>query len=302
MKRLIHLVLFGLTLCCSLLLFAGSAPSGSFSWSGGQCKKLHRGILFAEMKLTEPRPLRIYCARVDLKTPGLFLKITGRAEHWGEPMPDAPDFTIRTRRITTREFLLNARKSGVNMVLAVNGSPWRPWREPWNHKYSDCLGLLISDGILVSPPMQGRPSFVQRKDGSYGFETVAPDGDHSHLKMAISGFCMVLENGKVTGAEKALAPRTGYGLSQNGQYLILLVADGRQKGDSEGLTHREVGQFLQYFGAMDGINMDGGGSSSLVCWNSRKSKKTAKGAEFLNHQPNGGERTVGGQMGICFDK
>jgi len=300
MKRLISRSLLWLMLFGALLLTAGGVPEGSFSWSQSNCKKLHDGILYAEMKLTRPRPLRIYCARVDLKTPGLYLKITGRAKNWGEPMPDCPEFKIRTRRITTRKFLLDARKSGVNMVLAVNGSPWRPWQKPWTHKYSDDMGLVLSDGVLVCPPMKDRPSFVQRKDGSYGFETIPPDGDYSHLKNALSGFGMVLVKGKVSETDRGLAPRTGYGLSADGRYLILMVADGRQKGDSEGLTHREVGEFLQYFGAWDGINMDGGGSSSLVWWNPRDSKDYPKGAVFLNHQPNGGERTVGGQMGICF--
>jgi len=44
----------------------------------------------------------------------------------------------------------------------------------------------------------------------------------------------------------------------------LLVVDGRQPGYSEGVDRYELVEMLLSFGAYQGINMDGGGSSTLV--------------------------------------
>jgi exopolysaccharide biosynthesis protein len=46
--------------------------------------------------------------------------------------------------------------------------------------------------------------------------------------------------------------------------LYFLIIDGRQKGYSEGATTGELGLWLKALGAWDGINLDGGGTSTLV--------------------------------------
>ena len=62
-----------------------------------------------------------------------------------------------------------------------------------------------------------------------------------------------------------LNPRTGLGLSLDCRYLVALTIDGRQPA-SEGASRQEVGQWLRYFGAYNGINMDGGGSTTMAYW------------------------------------
>lgn len=58
------------------------------------------------------------------------------------------------------------------------------------------------------------------------------------------------------------APRTAVGLDANGN-TILYVADGRSK-ESSGLTLTELAYELMSFGAVDAMNLDGGGSSEMV--------------------------------------
>ena len=58
-------------------------------------------------------------------------------------------------------------------------------------------------------------------------------------------------------------PRTALGLSVDGRTLILLLAEGRRDG-VPGLTLTETARRLQALGAHDGLNLDGGGSSSLL--------------------------------------
>lgn len=58
-------------------------------------------------------------------------------------------------------------------------------------------------------------------------------------------------------------PRTALGLSADGRTLLLLLAEGRREG-VPGLTASETAQRLLALGAHEGINLDGGGSSSLL--------------------------------------
>lgn len=55
-------------------------------------------------------------------------------------------------------------------------------------------------------------------------------------------------------------PRTGVGISQDGKRVIMMVIDGR--GKSLGVTTRMLGDMLVYAGAWEGLNFDGGGSST----------------------------------------
>ena len=77
--------------------------------------------------------------------------------------------------------------------------------------------------------------------------------------------------------------------------LYLFVIDGRQPNYSMGCTVYEVGEFLKHFGASDALNMDGGGSTTLVFREDNKIKK-------MNSYRNGQVRTVGASLGIIIDK
>ena len=77
------------------------------------------------------------------------------------------------------------------------------------------------------------------------------------------------------------APRTAFGVTKYGDY-ILAVVDGRQ-AHSKGCTLSEWAEImLNEFGAIDAINLDGGGSTELV----------VKG-ELVNIPSDGKERAVG---------
>ena len=281
------------------LIPAGAAMKleGQFDWKSSSVKTLRPGVIYAAMELKSPRQIKLAIVRVDLKTPGLRFKMTPRAEGWGKPMPDFPKLTIRTRRMTCRKFMEESLKKGENMCIVINGSPWGPWQAPWNHPFADRQGLIVADGVMVSPVMAKRPSFVVYKNGKCAFVQLAENADISQIRHAISGFSFVLNAGKLTVKDnpKNLAPRTGYGLSGCGRYLYLLVLDGRQPGYSMGSSVCEVGELLKYFGASSGLNMDGGGSTTLFI---RKDKE--KQLMKLNRYRNNSERTVGGAMGIIF--
>ncbi len=57
-------------------------------------------------------------------------------------------------------------------------------------------------------------------------------------------------------------PRTAAGMTKNGS-LVLLVVDGRQ-ATSRGATLKEIAQIMLDLGCTEALNLDGGGSSTLI--------------------------------------
>ena len=58
-------------------------------------------------------------------------------------------------------------------------------------------------------------------------------------------------------------PRTAVAKLKDGRVLFVTV-DGRQPGVSVGMTLAELADYLLTLGAVDAINLDGGGSTTMV--------------------------------------
>jgi exopolysaccharide biosynthesis protein len=82
------------------------------------------------------------------------------------------------------------------------------------------------------------------------------------------------------------APRTAVGVTKDG-HVLFAVVDGRQR-NSIGMTLLELSLFMQEFGAVDAMNLDGGGSSEMV----------VKG-KIMNKPSDGHERPVGDALIIA---
>ena len=300
MKRLSKILLISLLL--PVMLFAAEPK---VNWDSA--KSLYPGIKLVKIKRTSPRLIRMFILRIDLTTPGLKFVTTGRADGWGKPMPDYPKLPIRTRRTTTAAFMRQMRTpaakggKGLNVVVAVNASPWRPWTAPYNHKYADPPGVNISDGVLVGNRGKN-PAFVVYKDGRVDIVDQVRKQDIPKIRNAVAGFCIVARNGKVLPNAHSIAkgchPRTAYGLSADRRYLYIVAIDGRQKNWSLGARGSEVATFLVEAGASDAINMDGGGSTTMCYWDRRRKKPV-----MVNRQGKGGYmRPVANNLGIVLDK
>lgn len=94
----------------------------------------------------------------------------------------------------------------------------------------------------------------------------------AQVKHLIGGGPTLVKNGQIhlTATEEKFqpditqgrAPRTAIGLAANGD-VLLLVADGRTP-TSRGLTLTELALLMREHGAIDAMNFDGGGSSTMV--------------------------------------
>jgi len=246
-------------------VWSASAQEKLFDWSG--IPDLFPGIKHVFIDTDTPRPLKINVIRIDLTRKDLGFMTVKRDPDWGKPMPDHPSLPIRTRRITVPAFMENARDQGIDMLVAVNATAWSPWKPPYTHTYAAKMGLVISDGEMIDEA-NGRPVFLITKKGEFQIRKIAKGEDVSHIRLALTGFAMILENGKTMGSPK-LAPRTAYGLSENNHYMIIMTVDGRMKGISEGLGTKELGEWMRQYGAVVALNMDGGGSTTLVVFDGK---------------------------------
>ena len=287
-----------LTLALTALAAAAEKP---FDWRAAET--LSGRILHLEITLEKPRPQKIHALKIDLRVPGLRLIATGRDPDWGKPMPDCENFVIRTRRQRTIDFVAELRAKGVPVVAAVNAAPWLPWRKPYNHTYADHIGLAVSDGVLVCLPQKRPvPALIQRQDGAVEMREFKPGDPPPDVRLAVSGFTFILRDGKWCPQKKkdARHPRTFFGLSQDRQTLFLVTVDGRQKGVSEGMTLQEGAELLFRLGAHDAINMDGGGSTTMVL--------VRKNTPEIVNRPSGGigpvriSRTVGSSLAVAYDE
>jgi hypothetical protein len=59
-------------------------------------------------------------------------------------------------------------------------------------------------------------------------------------------------------------PRTAIGIASGGRRLLFVTVDGRQLPFSDGMTLRELAQLMLALGARDAINLDGGGSTTML--------------------------------------
>ena len=103
-----------------------------------------------------------------------------------------------------------------------------------------------------------------------GFITAG--GARAPFETAISGRPILVRNGTArTTAEDAQCPqfcdkrhpRAAIALDRSRKEIILALAEGRQ-ATAQGYTLAEFGAFLAQVGAYDAVNLDGGGSATLI--------------------------------------
>lgn len=113
--------------------------------------------------------------------------------------------------------------------------------------------------------------------------------------LAIGGSAYLLQRGKVvTRDDGELHPRTAVGIDRDTNRIFLLVVDGRQKF-SRGLTLLELARMLKKLGAEDALNLDGGGSSTMVAEHGPE-------LEVVNSPSDGWQRLVPNGIGVFYDK
>lgn len=225
--------------------------------------EIAEGILIARLE-NPTLPLIATIAKVNLKTQNLKIVATG-----------AERFKSKGRNkgfVTAETTLSFAKRHDTNLAInanffTFNTSYFDPLYKP--------LGLFINGGKLFSPCKKDFASCV------FDSANIAMCGEFSteraeqcafecellgNARLAISGYNRVIAKGRniLQGASRKVDSRTLIGVNERGDELIILMIDGERRNLSRGLTLFDATHLLLQLGVMEGIELDGGGSSTLV--------------------------------------
>ncbi|URM88858.1 phosphodiester glycosidase family protein [Streptomyces sp. MRC013] len=113
------------------------------------------------------------------------------------------------------------------------------------------------------------------------------------FRVAVGGYPVLRDGRPLAGMDAATAAvRSAAGVADDGRRLLLLALDGGP-GFRAGLTVVELAALLRELGASDGVNLDGGGSSTLVA-----RADGAAAVRVLNRPSGGAERPVPNGIGV----
>lgn len=90
-----------------------------------------------------------------------------------------------------------------------------------------------------------------------------PYSEQPALVEFIGGSKVFLDNGKIDGNWPERHPRSALGFNSDTTKVFLFTVDGRQES-SVGMSLTEMAEVMKHFGAAFAINLDGGGSTTLV--------------------------------------
>ena len=222
------------------------------------------GVTYIDRTESAPRAVHMHIVQVDLTAPGVRVTLS------------PPAGSREVIRQTTLEFLRRERAQ-----LAVNAHYFLPFpsddREAW------VIGIAASEGRVFSAFESPEQSYALVADAPGlnidrdNHATIVhrdrsqPDGRHVAepvtLWTTIAGSAQIVTGGAVSIPNlewyRAAQARTAAGLSRDGRTLTLFTVD--RHGGSEGMEVGEVAALLiGDYGVWDAINLDGGGSTTLV--------------------------------------
>lgn len=206
----------------------------------------------------EYKGAEIHCLRIDLKSKKLELDLNFRIPEEEEVLSDNCFEGAPVKELAENKGFLGA----------VNGTPFysrnRENRDVFSlfNSLRQCAGILYYDGVLYSPGIPGYDMLVV----SYGMDCKIMDQAEelpSGTFFALGGFWQVLKDGDIPGFNDILDSRTFAGFNDSGEFF-LLVAEGEPLSGSSGLNFENSGRLLKSLGCTQGIQLDGGSSSSFV--------------------------------------
>lgn len=268
----------GIALSLLLTFTAGCAHVGSPSLQvPTSATPLFQGVTYWRAAPVVDRPQIIHVLAIDLKKSGTSLMATPGDRSGG----------LEYRAQTVSSFLTRQ-----NLKAAINGGYFLPFKggSPGGEDYypkagdgANVSGAAWGGGKQASPvetdasdPLNFDARVVGIVCINDGVKVAILDGQVCPVGVedALSAGPRLLKDGKPTlsdakappaaGDRTPGAPRTAIGVSKDGRFVWLVVVDGRQAGVSEGASIEELKTLFLSLGAYDALNLDGGGSSTMV--------------------------------------
>lgn len=197
--------------------------------------------------------------------PGLLMRQAGPGIHLLRLDLNEPTLRLGLTTPAERGRTIDAMPSAQSAAVAFNASFFdRAWR---------VRGLTVSEGQAWQQPLAPQDSPLlacdaqQRCTMQLDPPHALPPGTHT----AVAGTPWLVRDGVPRTADDdarcpafcgAPHPRTALGLDAGRRHLIVVLAEGRRDG-LPGLTLAALARLLREHGAVEGLNLDGGGSSTL---------------------------------------
>lgn len=189
------------------------------------------------------------------------LEVTGRKLD----LVEAPD---RTLQKTTKMAGETGAAAAINCGFFRMKSPYGSvmyYRQDYDVKYTnldDGKGNFRSTRQTGSVVITDGKLYIVKADCLAGWEKYIAGEDviTSGPLMIADGKNEDIEN---TGFNTARHPRTAIGKKPDGT-VIMIVVDGRHKGNAAGMSIFELQKVMNWLGCESAINLDGGGSSTMV--------------------------------------
>lgn len=129
--------------------------------------------------------------------------------------------------------------------------------------------------------------------------SISTTPDWNNIEMAVTGSAILVKDGSIPAKFSYVSsdtngkhPRTAVGSSRSGKELILVTVDGRQNS-SIGMTLTELANLMIELGAYNALNLDGGGSTTMVAKEPLKSN-----INVINSPSDGSLRRISTAIGI----
>jgi Phosphodiester glycosidase len=160
--------------------------------------------------------------------------------------------------------------------------------------YAGAGPIRIGTNVLLGAGSGGRALARLRVGEAVRTSYIQSTPARAPFQFAIGGKYRLLRDGVVQGGLPVApgAPRTAVGFAQNGRTMYLVATEGPLAG-VPGLDIPQVALFMRSLGVRDAVNLDDGGSTTIVV---RLPGHT--GLTLLNRPADGSEREVANGIGL----
>jgi hypothetical protein len=229
-------------------------------WAGGISgrsspvqKELFQGVKYLRLPGKSLRMFVAHLLFIDLRATNLSFFVT----------PADLDTLPSMRASTVTQFLERHQ-----LQVAINANFFHPFHSnnPWDFyprtgDIVQVLGIAASEGRQYSTQVwAGATAYISKSN------RVQIGGGSDNFWNAVAGDQWLVRDGMNVGVSDTFGryPRAAIGVNRTGDKSILAVVDGKQPGYSEGLTLPEFAELLLAHGAHNALNLDGGGSVTMV--------------------------------------
>lgn len=159
----------------------------------------------------------------------------------------------------------------------------------FNMKTGAPVQMAIQNGNTIKDTAVSGRGFVGLKKNQKLFigDSALYERKKKRLKQALGGYKILVDKGKIipqssSDFSKTRHPRTALG-KVNNRKVLFVVVDGRQPGYSYGIPLDELALLMKSLGAKTALNLDGGGSSTLISSDPESQQWT------IRNRPSGGQ-------------